>query len=175
MPLADDRGVLRTLAIAGYRSLRDLRLELGDLTVVTGPNGAGKSNFYRALRLLQETALGGAIGSLAREGGLSSVLWAGPEAPGRAVRRGEHPVQGTVRKEAVSLRVGFADDDFSYSIEFGVPVASSSAFAQRGEPECEDRVERRAKQVVANPCQRADREQRWWFDGRFFGVDDRFQ
>ncbi len=78
MPLADDRGVLRTLAIAGYRSLRDVRLELGDLTVVTGPNGAGKSNLYRALRLLQKTALGGAIGSLAREGGLSSVLWAGP-------------------------------------------------------------------------------------------------
>ena len=126
--------MLRTLAVAGYRSLRDVRMELGPLTVVTGPNGAGKSNLYRALRLLQETALGGAVGSLAREGGLHSVLWAGPEQFGRAVRRGEHAVQRTVRQKPVSLRVGFAGDDLSYSIEFGLPSNRQlSAFANDAE------------------------------------------
>jgi predicted ATPase len=48
--------MLRTLAISGYRSLRDVRVELGALNVVTGPKGSGKSSLYRALRLLAEAA-----------------------------------------------------------------------------------------------------------------------
>ena len=53
--------MLRTLAIANYRSLRNVVLPLGQLNVVTGANGSGKSNLYRGLRLLSETALGTAI------------------------------------------------------------------------------------------------------------------
>ncbi len=45
----------------------------------------------------------GAVAALAREGGLPSTLWAGPEVIGRAVREGDHPVQGTVRTGPVSL------------------------------------------------------------------------
>jgi predicted ATPase len=41
--------MLRALAIANYRSIRDLILPLGALNLVTGPNGSGKSNLYRAL------------------------------------------------------------------------------------------------------------------------------
>jgi len=44
--------MLSTLAVAGYRSLRELIVPLGKLNLVTGPNGSGKSNLYRALRLL---------------------------------------------------------------------------------------------------------------------------
>ncbi|MEK8227939.1 hypothetical protein NKG05_20375 [Oerskovia sp. M15] len=100
--------MIETLAIEGYRSLRHLVLPLGRITVVTGANGAGKSSLYRSLRLLAECALGGAVGALAREGGLPSTLWAGPEVIGRSVRAGEHPVQGTVRRGPVALRLGFA-------------------------------------------------------------------
>ena len=71
--------MLKALAIANYRSIRELVLPLGQLNLVTGPNGAGKSNLYRALRLLSETALGTATASIAAEGSLASVLWAGPE------------------------------------------------------------------------------------------------
>ena len=78
--------MLRTLAVAGYRSLRDLVLSLDRLNLVTGANGSGKSNLYRALRLLAETAQGRVIPSLAREGGLQSTLWAGPEQFSRAVK-----------------------------------------------------------------------------------------
>lgn len=70
--------MLRTLAIAGYRSLRELIVPLGQLNVITGANGSGKSSVYRSLRLLAETARGGVITSLAREGGLQSTLWAVP-------------------------------------------------------------------------------------------------
>src|SRR5687768_14922055 len=73
------RSVLTTLAIANYRSLRDLVAPLGALNVVTGANGSGKSNLYRALRLLADAAQGTVTSSLAREGGLESTLWAGPQ------------------------------------------------------------------------------------------------
>ncbi len=72
------------LAIAGYRSLRDLRVALGPLDVVTGPNGSGKSSLYRALRLLAEVAQGRVVQSLAAEGGLPSTLWAGRVVEGEA-------------------------------------------------------------------------------------------
>lgn len=119
---------MRTLAVAGYRSLGEVVLPLGRLTVVTGANGSGKSSLYRALRLLADAGQGRAIGSLAREGGLPSVLWAGPQTLGAARRTGV--VQGTVRSGPVSLRLGFAaeEPDFGYLVDLGLPVPSSSAF-----------------------------------------------
>ena len=120
--------MLNTLAVSGYRSLRDLVIPLDRLNLVTGPNGSGKSNLYRALRLLAETAQGHVIPSLAREGGLQSTLWAGPETFSRAVLRGDHPVQGVVRRNPVSLRLGFAGDDFSYAIDLGLPPPPTGAF-----------------------------------------------
>jgi len=67
------------------------------------------------------------IPSLAREGGLQSTLWAGPERFSRAVAAGEYAVQGTVRKDAVSLRLGFAGDAFGYAIDLGLPLPSSTS------------------------------------------------
>ena len=58
---------------------------------------------------MAETAMGTAVESIALEGGLHSVLWAGPEEFGRAVKEGVVPVQGVVRTESVNLRFGFAE------------------------------------------------------------------
>ena len=120
--------MISTLAIYNYRSLRDFAMPLAGLNVITGPNGSGKSNVYRALRLLADIAQGRIIPSLAREGGLQSTLWAGPEGFARSVRSGEHAVQGTVRKDPVSLRLGFAGADFGYAMDLGLPAPSRSAF-----------------------------------------------
>ncbi len=114
--------MITRLAVAGYRSLRDLRVELAPLTVVTGANGSGKSSLYRALRLLAAIAQGRAIPSLAQEGGLPSTLWAGPETISRDVKAGLHPVQGLARKDPVSLRLGFAAEDYGYAIDLGLPL-----------------------------------------------------
>jgi predicted ATPase len=79
--------MITKLAISGYRSLRDVRLGLGALNVVTGANGSGKSSLYRAVRLLADIAQGRIIQSLAAEGGLHSTLWAGPESFSRAMKK----------------------------------------------------------------------------------------
>lgn len=121
--------MLSTLAISNYRSLRDIVIPLQKLNVITGANGTGKSNLYRALRLLADVAQGRVVSSIAREGGLQSTLWAGPESISRAVRRGEFPVQPTRRKEPVRLRLGFGSDEYSYAIDMGLPTPSSSAFS----------------------------------------------
>lgn len=122
--------MLKSLAIANYRSIHELVLPLGPLNLITGPNGSGKSNLYRALRLLVDTVQGGIVGSLAREGGLDSTLWAGPESISRRMRNREVPIEAARRKEPVSLRLGFASDDFGYAIDLGLPVPSDSMFAR---------------------------------------------
>ncbi|MCQ4041346.1 AAA family ATPase [Streptantibioticus rubrisoli] len=106
--------MMTTLAVENYRSLRQLVVPLGPLNVVTGANGSGKSSLYRALRLLADAARGGAVAALAREGGLGSTLWAGPEKPGG---------RQVARVEPVSLRLGFSGgrDDFGYALDLGLP------------------------------------------------------
>ena len=92
------RRMLTTVAVSGYRSLRDVVVPLHGLDVVTGANGSGKSSLYRALRLLAGCGRGDVVGTLAREGGLQSALWAGPGNPGRCPARGArgagHVTQG---------------------------------------------------------------------------------
>jgi len=120
--------IIARLCISGYRSLRDVRLEIGQLTIVTGANGSGKSSLYRALRLLADVAQGRIIQSLALEGGLQSVLWAGPEQFSRAMKAGTQAVQGTVRKNSVSLKLGFSSDDYGFAIDLGLPLPGSRHF-----------------------------------------------
>lgn len=103
--------MLDTLAVANYRSLRRLVVPLRRCTVVTGPNGSGKSSLYRSVRLLADMARNGAVNALAREGGLASTMWAGPG-----------------RKGPVSLKLGFAGEDFGYAADLGLPQEGDTAF-----------------------------------------------
>ncbi|NOT15799.1 MAG: AAA family ATPase [Methylotenera sp.] len=119
--------MLNTLAIANYRSLLKLTLKLGQLNVITGANGSGKSNLYRALRLLAETAQGGVINALAKEGGLDSTFWAGPETFSKCMKDGTAPVQGLIRNTPMRLRLGFTTNDFSYAITLGLPAPDGTS------------------------------------------------
>jgi predicted ATPase len=113
--------MIRTVAIQGYRSLRELTVPLGQLTLITGANGSGKSSLYRALRLLAEAAQNSVVASLAREGGLPSTFWAGPETIARSVRQGEHELEGLHSRKVASLKLGFGGDEYGYSIDLGYP------------------------------------------------------
>jgi predicted ATPase len=114
-----------------YRSIfmtAGISLELEGLNIVTGANGSGKSSLYRSLRLLADAAQGQIIQSLAREGGLSSTLWAGPESIGRGVKSGQYKIEGTRRSGPISLKLGFSGEDYGYAIDIGLHSPGASMF-----------------------------------------------
>ena len=125
-PRTGTSATIRTLAIESYRSIRRLVVPLERVNVVTGANGSGKSSLYRALGLLADTSRNGAVAALAREGGLASTLWAGPEAGSSSAKRRGFPTQGTNRRGApIGLKLGFAGDEYGYAIDLGLPGAGS--------------------------------------------------
>jgi len=101
--------MLRELRVSGYRSLREISLELAPLTVVVGANGTGKTNLYSALQLLASAAQGTLAQSLAAQGGLPSALWAGP-------RRKQD-------KQRIELWVDL--EDFAYELQVGLVPPTS--------------------------------------------------
>ena len=119
--------MITTVAVAGCRSLRDVVVPLHGLDVVTGANGSGKSKPLPGDAARAECGSGAVIGSLAREGGRPSALWAGPETLGGA-RRGGYAVEGTRRQGPVSLGgLGFATDDGSAtSVDLGLPIPTET-------------------------------------------------
>ncbi|EAQ64143.1 hypothetical protein MED121_00885 [Marinomonas sp. MED121] len=121
--------MINCLSVSNYRSLLKLVIPLGKLNLITGANASGKSNLYKALRLLAETAQGGVVNALAKEGGLESTFWAGPETLSNSMKRAEVPIQGGPRQKVKRLRLGFSSDNFSYSISLGLPKPSDSAFS----------------------------------------------
>lgn len=110
---------IREVHVTGYRSVRDVRLKLRQLNVLTGPNAAGKTNLYNSVFLLAKAAAGGFARSIADEGGMSSVLWAG-ERKGRALP--------SARLEPVRMGLGVKTDSFNYDLVCGLPRPSRSAF-----------------------------------------------
>ena len=111
------------LSVQGYRSLHDLAFEPGPLTVITGGNGVGKSNVYRAMELLHAAAHGRLAQTLAREGGLPSALWAGPEEVRTELAKREgRAVRGTSRKHSIRLCIGIRLPFACYELALGLPV-----------------------------------------------------
>ena len=159
--------MLNTFAVANYRSLRDVKIALAPLTVITGANGSGKSNLYRALRLLQHAGEGDLAAALALEGGIASVQWAGPDNVRSQAKRGG-PIQGTAKKPPLRVCFGFAGDDFAYEIALGLPTPSLSRFSL--DPEIKTEIvwqkppRRRANTWLEREGARVslrDRDERW--------------
>ncbi|BBH10819.1 AAA family ATPase [Chromobacterium haemolyticum] len=108
---------IHELSLKGFRSIRQLRLELEPLNVVVGPNGCGKSNLYKAVRLLHEAACGRLSAALAEEGGIQKAMWAG--GPRRGDRKGEP------KRMVLAARLA----DYDYELQLGYPEPSLSLFS----------------------------------------------
>jgi predicted ATPase len=117
MPLTD-------LRIAGYRSIREIRFPLRQLSVLVGSNGVGKTNLYRSVYLLHAAATGTLADEIAGEGGLASIFWAGDRKKSASPR--------------IELEVDLDDLTFGqpelgtarYQIEIGFPTPTTAAFQQ---------------------------------------------
>jgi predicted ATPase len=103
---------LREIHVSGYRSVRELRLKLRQINVLTGPNASGKSNLYNSVFLLAKAAAGGFAQVIAEEGGMPSVLWAGAR-KSRSL--------GSSRPEPVRMVLGVKTDRFNYELACGLP------------------------------------------------------
>ena len=104
--------MIKNLAIANCHPLLSLTIPFGQLNVIVDANGNGKFNLYRAPRVLTETAGGGVINALAKEGGLNSNFWAGPEKLLRNMQSGAVPIQGTV-SQVIAQHMSNFDSLFS--------------------------------------------------------------
>src|SRR5215472_1659084 len=103
---------LREIHVSGYRSVRELRLKLKKINVLTGPNASGKSNLYNSVFLLAKAAGGGFAQVIAEEGGMPSVLWAGSR-KSRSL--------GSARLEPARMSLGVKTDTFNYDLICGLP------------------------------------------------------
>ncbi len=74
---------LKKIILKGFKSIRDLELELGPLNVLIGPNGAGKSNFIGAFKLLNQMVEGNFQNTIAKSGGAETFLHFGGKITGK--------------------------------------------------------------------------------------------
>jgi predicted ATPase len=59
-------------------------------------------------------------------------MWAGGAGYSSAMRSGRSPMQGNVGRGPVSLRLGFASDDYGYAIDLGLPIPGPGASREEG-------------------------------------------
>jgi predicted ATPase len=111
--------LLRSMSAENYRSLRSIRMDLGQVNLFVGENGAGKSNLYRSLQLVQAAVRGTFAQEIAAEGGMGSALWTGKRRPNEPVR---------IRLEAELLDEERAIT-FRYRIEAGLRPPAAAGFA----------------------------------------------
>lgn len=103
------------LRVKNFRSIRDLDLELGPLTVLVGPNGSGKSNVVDALRFVRDCFSIGLDQALLDRGGLAAV---------RFWTEGSRPAD-------VSLGVSLADEKSGFSVKYSFAIAAATGGAYK--------------------------------------------
>ena len=90
---------LESIEVDGYKSIRELHLELRDLNVLIGANGAGKSNLISAFGLLADLVAGRLRLHVGRRGGANSLLHFGSK-----------------QTTEVCLKVRFARGEYEYKV-----------------------------------------------------------
>lgn len=65
---------LDRIQLSGYKSIREMKLELGELNVLIGANGSGKSNFISFFKLLNRLTNGELRFFVGEAGGANSLL-----------------------------------------------------------------------------------------------------
>jgi predicted ATPase len=114
--------MIKQIHVAGYRSVRELELDLQPINVLTGPNGCGKSNLYNSLVLIGRAVQGQFARAIAEEGGTPSVFWAGGER-----------IRYQRKKPPKRVVLSFTGEDFGYELQAGLPSMSEHALGTKFE------------------------------------------
>ncbi|MEV8446682.1 AAA family ATPase [Streptomyces parvus] len=104
------------LTVRNFRTLTDVKLPLGPLTVMVGPNAAGKSNVFHALEFLRGVREDGIEQALEARGGFGTVAFRGSP---RLVSRITVGIEGTWSE--------FASEDEPDSYELSVNQRRTSS------------------------------------------------
>jgi len=128
---------LANITLSGYKSIKQMSLDLGPLNVLVGPNGAGKSNLVSFFRLLNEMMGGRLQAYIVTSGGADSLLFYGktttphiesaltfetPTGSSKYYLRLAHAAGETLvfTEERVEFqREGFAGDPYTASLGLG--------------------------------------------------------
>jgi predicted ATPase len=102
---------LNRIEIEGFKSIRELRLDLRPLNVLIGANGAGKSNFISVFGLLRHIVEGRLQFYVAQAGGADSILHFG-------------------RKRTSELKLRFSSGDIGYEAKLAPSATDSLFFAE---------------------------------------------
>jgi predicted ATPase len=100
---------LRRVRIEGFRSFREIDLELKDLNLLVGANGSGKSNFVGFFNMLSFMLAGSLQTYVGRKGGGTSILRYG--AKKTPVLRGELEFEGNAGTSKYGFSLAFASPD----------------------------------------------------------------
>lgn len=130
------KGQIRSIKVTGFRSLADVTVPLGRLTVLVGPNGSGKTNVLNVLRLLGSTIRFDLPRAIADFGGFEHVL----RADGKAT---------TVKIEVEALVTAHASDRAPDRYTLTVSQARSGAL-RRIEEFTFKRVSGRGRRITVN-------------------------
>jgi predicted ATPase len=133
--------MIQQIHVSGYRSVRELTLELQPITVLTGPNGCGKSNLYNSLVLIGRAAQGQFARAIAEEGGTPSVFWAGGER-----------VRLQRKKPPKRVVLGFESEDYGYELQAGLPALNEHALGAAGREETMFTLDPRVKEEYIWPA-----------------------
>jgi predicted ATPase len=100
---------LNKIHVAGFRSLRDVNLDIGPVTVLIGPNGSGKSNLLWALEMVRMLAFESLQLFVGERGGASYLMHYGPQQTAAVDLALEFTSQGG--DNAYEARLGYGADE----------------------------------------------------------------
>jgi predicted ATPase len=118
--------LLNRIELKGYKSIKEMDLELRPLNVLIGANGSGKSNLISFFKLLNHMMAGSLQAFVGTSGGANSLLHYGAKATPEieASLHSLEPDSGVRYK----VRLGHAPEDALVFVEEGVAFPNQDGF-----------------------------------------------